>query len=597
MPLRVPIPPGHVDTIGIELKDHFIPSTGESIVKVYRIAANSPLRDSVKAGFILRDVKVRDDSLSHHSAIDAMKFIHLLAKHSSNPSRQLVFDIPTTITASSNQASQKDLGDVLPFRRRKRGDTMDIIEDKPRAKMDIYKDDYDKGSKQKDFGDVSPFRRLKRGVTMDIIIETVTLRSNDDEDFKLPQEVAKLSGYVQENIEKGSKIIEFLLASSDSLKLIVEFLNYYERAPFKISWDDILSIRKDRYKYITKCQSLSDDSCYFDFLDKMDEETIRHVYRLAHNYDIEPLNLLTRLKIEAEGWLEQREERVTDENRWEGPYYNTWLTKKEWIEHYISDIRKRKADKLTEKEKQEIDEKAKEELDKKISLRHQDKRYNARERYVAVNRYERSVDNSNRKTIEKDIKKNKKIANKHKGGKIIDLKLTKDAYTQDEVYDRIYAKANRAYRFAHPPYAPKPLPKALGKQHWLEVKVLNKNGENIALKYLNGIEPFVKRPKESLKYLNGTKPFVRNNFLVDKLERAWKVWFAFNLEEKAISANKEAVKILHFRNDCEGLARVPNITEGSILITNKGHQDLMDFLAVFETIPEMLIPKDKNARR
>jgi len=502
MPLSVPIPPGHIGTIGIYLKDYSLPSTGESIIKVHEVAATSPLRESVKAGYILRKFKVNDNLSYSGINFDASTFSRLLAKHSTNPDRRLIFEIPLA-SSLHNQASQKDFGDFFSFGRKRR-DTEGLW---------------------------------------------VTLCSNDDEEFSVNHEAARAcSGYVRKR--KGNRFF-FLLASSDILKLVVEFFNNYKKGDVKwISEETLESFRgKKKHEKNAYYRDIFRDSVWYQNFIDLDESTIQNLYMVADEYEIPVLAIITELKMEKEGW-----KHWSNEFTWKGPYPSSKFTKDEWKYHYLSDIRTRKANKT----RNEI---AKEELDKQIALRHKDKRYKA------VDRHLRSGTKSKRKTIEKHKKEAEKIGKMHRDGLVTDLELTDNAYTEDEVmvYETTNTrtketsyftkselkKAEWAYKFVH-------RPKSLPTDRMIKLVT----------------------EKESKIYENGTNPFVKNAIIEDKLKRVWMQWNALRPDDQREQRNKLAIRIIN----------TPNMK-----ITSEGYQALGLFLEMYPT-GETVQPRSKSAK-
>ena len=58
---------------------------------------------------------------------------------------------------------------------------------------------------------------------------SVTLKSTDGQEFKVPEEACALSRYLQNQIQKGKNDIEVEDVKGEILKLVVDYLNYYSK--------------------------------------------------------------------------------------------------------------------------------------------------------------------------------------------------------------------------------------------------------------------------------------------------------------------------------------------------------------------------------
>ena len=56
---------------------------------------------------------------------------------------------------------------------------------------------------------------------------SVTLKSSDGQEFKIPEEACALSRYLQNQIQNGKNDIEVEDVKGEILKLVVDYLNYY----------------------------------------------------------------------------------------------------------------------------------------------------------------------------------------------------------------------------------------------------------------------------------------------------------------------------------------------------------------------------------
>merc|ERR1712226_1696328 len=94
--------------------------------------------------------------------------------------------------------------------------------------------------------------------------------------------------------------------------------------------------------------------------------------------------------------------------------------------------------------------------------------------------------------------------------------------------------------------------------------------------------------EKSKKYVNGTSnPFVKNAIIKEKLKRVRKVWNAFKPEEQDRYRIKPAIKMIHYDNepiylDSLNFRRKKRGDKRNVIITNKGYQELVKFLAVFD---------------
>ena len=58
---------------------------------------------------------------------------------------------------------------------------------------------------------------------------SVTLKSSDGQEFKIPEEACALSRYLQNQIQNGKNDIEVEDVKGEILKLVVDYLNYYSK--------------------------------------------------------------------------------------------------------------------------------------------------------------------------------------------------------------------------------------------------------------------------------------------------------------------------------------------------------------------------------
>ena len=61
---------------------------------------------------------------------------------------------------------------------------------------------------------------------------SITLKSNDGQQFKVKKEACSLSKYLQNQIKSGKIEIEFEDIKGDILSLIIDYLNNYSKNPF-----------------------------------------------------------------------------------------------------------------------------------------------------------------------------------------------------------------------------------------------------------------------------------------------------------------------------------------------------------------------------
>merc|ERR1719367_185469 len=149
--------------------------------------------------------------------------------------------------------------------------------------------------------------------------DELIFRSNDGGSFVIKREKASLCKYATDekkikNIE-GGETVEFLLASFATLNVVVSYLK---------NCDEEGKIHSH------------------DFVNRMngDDLLAQHVEMIAIHYRIDPLSKLVRPKCSLRGGI-RRNETLTENNVWLGPYHNDNITKEQWVEFYTSEIRKR----------------------------------------------------------------------------------------------------------------------------------------------------------------------------------------------------------------------------------------------------------------